>query len=464
MSQTAKKKSLHEVLGVDLQADVATIERQYHARLAALEGVPHTPESENQRKFLLHAYETLSNPLQRQMYEQRLLNAAAPAAAPTNFDDEQPSRRVPWLAATGVASLLLLAWAGYRLTHNHAPATSGTPQARLPAGVQMSPMARPTARGTAQLSPSEVFRKVSDSIVVVLGEVPAGNGHPGGISQGSGVVIANGQIVTNCHVTSETHQLKISYHDQLYDATPRYIDRGHDLCQLEANALSAPPIEIGSVEDVTVGDPVLALGTPKGLELTLSEGIVSSLREESDSKLIQTSAPISPGSSGGGLFDRRGRLVGITTFQMREGQNLNFAVPADWIAQLRSRDGNQDRLLDSGHESGSAAPPDPRNQTLIKQLNRHWSCEVTRGHAGSVILDIGAEGSFSFAFNPTDGKPVSMTGSYQQVSANTLSLQLFRVGSGTARLMEYDDRNALIDLDLPGEHLVVRCAYRQPGQ
>ena len=85
-----------------------------------------------------------------------------------------------------------------------------------------------------------------------------------------------------------------------------------------------------------VGQKVYAIGSPQGLDLTLSDGMVSSLREGEDGTFIQTTAPISPGSSGGGLFNERGVLVGIVTFQMRSGQNLNFAIPADWIERMRS--------------------------------------------------------------------------------------------------------------------------------
>ena len=90
---------------------------------------------------------------------------------------------------------------------------------------------------------------------------------------------------------------------------------------------------------VRTGQKVFAIGAPQGLELTISEGIVSSLRETKLGTVIQTTAPISPGSSGGGLFNVSGQLIGITTFQSKTGQNLNFAVPADWIAQMEPRGG-----------------------------------------------------------------------------------------------------------------------------
>jgi tetratricopeptide (TPR) repeat protein len=72
------------------------------------------------------------------------------------------------------------------------------------------------------------------------------------------------------------------------------------------------------------------------LELAISEGLISGLRAFAQTRLVQTSAAISPGSSGGGLFDAEGRLVGITTFFVKDGQNLNFALPGDWVRAVAS--------------------------------------------------------------------------------------------------------------------------------
>jgi len=73
------------------------------------------------------------------------------------------------------------------------------------------------------------------------------------------------------------------------------------------------------------------------LELTFSEGVISALRETDGVRMIQTSAPTSPGSSGGGLFDTQGNLIGITTFQLKEGQSLNFALPGEWVSDVLAR-------------------------------------------------------------------------------------------------------------------------------
>ncbi len=94
-----------------------------------------------------------------------------------------------------------------------------------------------------------------------------------------------------------------------------------------------------------VGAKVYAVGAPHGLELTLSEGIVSSLREFEGSNYIQTTAAISNGSSGGGLFDENGALVGLMTFNYTKGQNLNFASPVEWVEELPKRSVKADEVV-----------------------------------------------------------------------------------------------------------------------
>ena len=93
-------------------------------------------------------------------------------------------------------------------------------------------------------------------------------------------------------------------------------------------------LNLGQNAGLKVGDPVYAVGAPQGLELSLSDGIVAQLRGE-PSPLIQTTAAISAGSSGGGLFDKEGLLVGLTTFYLEGGQSLNFAMPVEWICEVK---------------------------------------------------------------------------------------------------------------------------------
>jgi S1-C subfamily serine protease len=95
-----------------------------------------------------------------------------------------------------------------------------------------------------------------------------------------------------------------------------------------------PYVTLGSSKDLSVGDKVIAVGSPQGLENTISDGILSAVREYKSIRYLQITAPISPGSSGGPVLNDSGRMVGIATFQFEKGQNLNFAVDADHIRPL----------------------------------------------------------------------------------------------------------------------------------
>ena len=88
-------------------------------------------------------------------------------------------------------------------------------------------------------------------------------------------------------------------------------------------------------QDQQIGDKVIAIGNPRGLEGSVSEGIISGLRPVDDFKIYQITAPISPGSSGGPLFDQNGNVIGITTASITDGQNLNFAIPVALIERLK---------------------------------------------------------------------------------------------------------------------------------
>jgi len=200
-------------------------------------------------------------------------------------------------------------------------------------------------------SPQELFKRLSPSVVAV--ETLSSEDSVKNL--GSGVVVAPDLVVTNRHVLTKGVKVSILQGRQACRAFVAWIDPDHDLGLLRvyrgepepaqgspACALNAPPVSLRASPSPAVGERVYAIGTPEGLELTLSEGIISGLREFENGHAIQTSAAISPGSSGGGLFDAQGRLVGITTFFLDEGQNLNFALPAEWVqASLEVRDARE---------------------------------------------------------------------------------------------------------------------------
>jgi hypothetical protein len=194
-------------------------------------------------------------------------------------------------------------------------------------------VASPAARA---LTATEVFAKAHHAIfmVIVTGDEP---GVVDVIAQGSAVLIAPGRFVTNCHVLERGKHFVISRREDkvIERALLVNYERGRDLCELDL-ARARPgfdnPADIAPADSLHVGETVFAIGSPRGMELTISNGIVSGFREANKGmQLIQTTAPISPGSSGGGLFDDQGRLVGITTLAAKESQNLNFAVSAQFI-------------------------------------------------------------------------------------------------------------------------------------
>ncbi len=188
-------------------------------------------------------------------------------------------------------------------------------------------------------NPEQIFQEVSRSIVTIQALDRDGN-----VSNlGSGVVTAAETVITNCHVLEGGVQLAVQSGQTVYTGTLRAADQDRDLCELQVPALRAPRVALYTGR-LRVGQRVYAVGAPEGLDLTISEGLVSSIRELDESTYIQTSAPISSGSSGGGLFDTEGRLVGLTAFILPEGQNLNFALPASWITELAARSGSKPTL------------------------------------------------------------------------------------------------------------------------
>jgi S1-C subfamily serine protease len=151
---------------------------------------------------------------------------------------------------------------------------------------------------------------------------------------GSGVAVSTTEILTNCHVIEGAKKILVKQDKKEWVAKASRSDPASDRCVLsvpEGNFKPAPGVR--PYDELKVGEPLYTLGSPDSFELTLGSGILSGLREEDGRQWVQTTAPISPGSSGGGLFDARGNVVGITTLilagRQKRNQALNFAIPAD---------------------------------------------------------------------------------------------------------------------------------------
>lgn len=159
------------------------------------------------------------------------------------------------------------------------------------------------------------------------------------IGLGSGFFIEENVIATNyhviegateayCYINNSSTKFKIDG----YLAA----DKSADLILLQVFGLDRTPIKI-STSSVSPGEKVYVIGSPKGLPASISDGMVSGIRDFKGFKLIQITAPISHGSSGGPVLDEKGELIGISVGQYKDGQNLNFAIPKSYLELLLAR-------------------------------------------------------------------------------------------------------------------------------
>lgn len=182
-----------------------------------------------------------------------------------------------------------------------------------------------TAREIAQNSfPSVVMLMMEDA-----------NGQP--LSLGSGFFLREGIVATNLHVIEGAVRgyAKIVGQKSKYDIRGIVgIDAERDLVLLALKDAKAPLLSLGDSQRVAVGDEVYVIGNPQGLEGTFSQGIISSIRQVGAESILQITAPISPGSSGGPVLNTQGKVIGVAVATFESGQNLNFAIPASYLSVL----------------------------------------------------------------------------------------------------------------------------------
>ena len=157
---------------------------------------------------------------------------------------------------------------------------------------------------------------------------------------GSGILLGNGLVLTNHHVIDEfKYGSAYSIDDQIYEIEGVVVsDELKDLALIKLKQnVQASKVSFRRYEDLNKGEKVVAIGNPKGLQNTVSEGIVSALRVENNVKKIQQTAQITNGSSGGGLFDMKGNLIGVTTSGIKEASaDLNFSVSINELDPWKS--------------------------------------------------------------------------------------------------------------------------------
>ncbi len=166
------------------------------------------------------------------------------------------------------------------------------------------------------------------------------NGQP--LSLGSGFFVGAGQIASNLHVVEGA----VRGYAKLVGQRTKHdlegitaVDPERDLVVLKIAVAGAPVLAFGNSDAVQVGEPIYAVGNPQGLEGTFSQGVVSSIREVGIDQILQITAPISPGSSGGPVLNGKGEVIGVSVATFRGGQNLNFAIPSNYLKTLLGKAG-----------------------------------------------------------------------------------------------------------------------------
>ncbi len=230
----------------------------------------------------------------------------------------------------------------------------GTSQKTVTVVQQSAPIAPSNAsQQSTGLTPHDIYEKTAPGVAYVTStivhqvESPFSLGSESqeqGTATGSGFVInSNGTILTNYHVIENAVKVTVSFeHGKSVEAKVIGKDPSNDLAVLRipTEGLTMHPLTLGNSSDVEVGDPVLAIGNPFGLERTLTTGVISALQREITSpngftinKVLQTDAPINPGNSGGPLLNAAGEVIGINS-QIETGGSgddgsvgIGFSVP-----------------------------------------------------------------------------------------------------------------------------------------
>ncbi|ARP80954.1 peptidase [Bordetella genomosp. 8] len=276
------------------------------------------------------------------------------------FKTFSPTRLTMSLVAAGVIGATAAAGVMGTVSHAESAPPASTQQVQPAAGTMSLPN---FAQITRQYGPAVVNISVSGTKKVALqqdpfaqffGGMPGFPGMPGQMGpgtrevpirgEGSGFIISpDGVILTNAHVVQDANEVTVKLTDRReYRAKVLGSDPVTDVAVIKIDASNLPVVKIGNVDNVNVGDWVLAIGSPYGLENTATAGIVSakgrSLPDDTSVPFIQTDVAVNPGNSGGPLFNTRGEVVGINSqIYTRTGgfQGLSFAIPINVATKIK---------------------------------------------------------------------------------------------------------------------------------
>jgi S1-C subfamily serine protease len=328
-----QKKNLYQILGVPQDANSLDIGLAYQKRTAELQrAVPPDPGAQS---FVHQAHEILSNRERRAAYDASLVTAAEKAAAAeqegpdlvleSDAEEAKPNNKL-LLPGIGVATALAIAIF-------FAMRSGQAPEAPKPAEpVAVAPKPAPPPPPPKPLGPEQILPTALLSVGRVMSYEMSGRAVPLGIA----VATEPGTMITTCHGIPGGSQLVVRVGPDSNSANLTVTDEMLDLCKLAVAGLNTRPLAIAP-DEPRPGDKVYALGANAKGDFALTEGTVRVMRPSPQGKVIEISVPIASGGSGGAVFDTFGRLVGIATTPHGYGTGLQIALPAAWIAQMRTR-------------------------------------------------------------------------------------------------------------------------------
>lgn len=186
------------------------------------------------------------------------------------------------------------------------------------------------------LTPKQIAQRTLPSMVILV----MNNGDNRPVTTGSGFFVTEDTIITNYHAVKNSvlGAFKIYGGDEVYSVIGTLgVDAKNDLALLKVKGVKGKPLKLNGTSQLSIGDDIFTISAPKGLEGTFSQGLISGLRKTSTKDLIQISAAISHGSSGGAILNSQAEVIAVAVGGIDEGQSLNFAVPIKYAQTLMAK-------------------------------------------------------------------------------------------------------------------------------
>ncbi len=363
-------------------------------------------------------------------------------------------------------------WLAHHVPRSEPPATplsdagaaSEAPVASGDAGAEAIAARRDTttSEGASSRDPQGVFQARADTVAVIAAAQRVDPNDVSGAllghlgvkkmrSFGSGFAVADdGRIVTNYHVVDRAESLQVTLRDgrQFPNVVILATDKEHDLALLTIDT-ATPVAPLAPDESITVGERAIAIGSPLGLEYSVTDGIVSAIRDLQGTTFLQMQTTVAPGSSGGPLFDVDGRILGVNTASKDPG--LNLAVHVKHVRELLAKVPQRRALAaftPGAHVSGVTV--EGAELSSVERMGMQDGLELLAAGAEGCVEDPSPDAYLALTFNrPAEADPLAFQWALTPVIDSNLpaaarkclssNLQLFSMAVGVALAQAFGD-------------------------